>query len=103
MAWRILFGLLCIANVLLVYSLIWGDHGVLRYAELNEFQEGLEQKVAEVEDRNVELSRRIRLLKNDPAYQRKVIRTEMRFVRSNEILYLLDDDALQSTPDGPED
>jgi cell division protein FtsB len=103
MAWRILFLFLCIVNALLIYTLIWGEHGVLRYVSLTEYNKELEQEVAAVKDRNVELSRRIRMLKNDSAYQKKVIRTEMRFVRSNEILYLMDGNAHQSIPDGPEE
>lgn len=88
MLWRLVFCLLVGLNLFLGVQFIWGESGLLEYFHLRDLQQELSARLDRIERENVRLSREIRLLKNDPVYQEKTVRTQMRFVRPGEILYL---------------
>ena len=89
MAWQRMFvGLSLVINVILLYSLIWGGQGLRAYRNLKEQHQMLEAKIKELDDKNIALSREIRLLQSDEQYQEKVIRKRFNFVKDNEILYI---------------
>ncbi len=77
-----------ILNIVVVYSLVWGQQGVLAYKELTSLNQKLEHTIAELDEKNVLLSQEIRLLQTDEKYIEKVIRKRLNFVRSNEIIYI---------------
>ena len=89
MAWqRVAIGISLIINVILAYSLVWGDQGLRAYRNLKEQHEELESRIKELDKRTVALSREIRLLQSDEKYQEKIIRDRFNFVKDNEILYV---------------
>ncbi len=89
MTWRpMLLGVSVLLNLVLVYSLIWGENGAFEYKLLKEQCGALETKIQEYDEKNLALSKEIRLLQSDEKYQEKMIRTRLNFVRDNEILYI---------------
>lgn len=75
-------------NLVLAYSLIWGEQGLKAYRNLKEQHYILEARIKELDSKNIALSREIRLLQTDEEYQEKVIRKRFNFVKDNEILYI---------------
>lgn len=75
-------------NMVLLYTLIWGERGVIAYKELRIRCDALEERIRQAGDNNLELSKEIRLLQSDEKYIEKIIRNRLNFVRSNEILYI---------------
>lgn len=89
MAWqRIFIGVSLAINVVLAYSLIWGSQGLSAYRNLKEQHAVLDARLKELDEKNIALSREIRLLQSDEKYQEKIIRKRFNFVKDNEILYL---------------
>lgn len=88
MLWRSVLIAILLFNGLLLFQLIWGHNGLLRYLELRGTQDRLQRQVTAVQKENVRLSREIRLLKESPAYLEKVIRSEMHYVQPGEVVYL---------------
>ncbi len=87
--WRpLLLAASILLNLILMYSLIWGDTGAFEYKLLKEQCLTLEAKIRDYDEKNLALSREIRLLQSDEKYQEKMIRTRLNFVRDNEILYI---------------
>lgn len=88
MARRILLGLLIAVNVVLLFRLIWSDHGVIAFMNMRNRSMKLENQLREVDGKSLELSNEIRRLKTDRAYQEMVIRDRMNYVKENEVLYI---------------
>jgi cell division protein FtsB len=89
MLWqRIFIGFSLAINLVLIYSLIWGDQGFDAYRILKEQHQLLEERMQDLDAMNIALSREIRLLQSDEKYQEKVIRNRFNFVKDNEILYI---------------
>ena len=89
MTWqRVFFGLSLVINGILLYGLIWGGQGLRAYRNLKEQHYLLEMRIQELDERNIALSKEIRLLQSDEKYQEKVIRQRFNFVKNNEILYI---------------
>ena len=91
MARRILLGVLVFVNVVLLFRLIWSEHGVIAYMNMRNRSVKLESQLREVDARSLELSKEIRRLKSDRAYQEKVIRERMNYIKENEVLYIFSD------------
>lgn len=91
MARRILLGVLIAVNVVLLFRLIWSDHGVIAYMNMRNRSVKLENQLRDVDARSLELSNEIRRLKTDRAYQEMVIRERMNYVKENEVLYIFSD------------
>jgi cell division protein FtsB len=89
--WRtvILVVLACI-NLVLFGRMVWGPTGLLEYRELKQQYAAMDRQVADLDARNMALSREIRLLQADSQYVEKVIRQRLHYVRDNEVLYLFD-------------
>ncbi len=85
---RFLLGLLVLINLVLLIRLGFSEQGVFGYLELDEKVQELEHKIEVADNRTIELSLEIRRLKSDRAYQEKVIRSRMNYVKENELLYI---------------
>lgn len=96
----ILIALLLFINLFLVFRLIWSDQGVFAYLELKGRYELLQSKIDAVDEESLDLSQEIRRLKSDPAYQEKIIRERMNFVKKDEILYIFPDGTANARGDG---
>ncbi|MGE4264226.1 MAG: septum formation initiator family protein [Desulfovibrio sp.] len=91
MAKRILLGVLIAVNFVLLFRLIWSDHGVIAYMNMRNRSVMLEDQLREVDAKSLELSNEIRRLKMDRAYQEMVIRDRMNYVKEKEVLYIFSD------------
>jgi cell division protein FtsB len=91
MARRILLGTLIAVNVVLFFRLIWSEHGIIAYMNMRNRSVKLESQLRDVDARSLELSKEIRRLKTDRAYQEKVIRDRMNYIKENEVLYIFSD------------
>ncbi|WP_320175721.1 septum formation initiator family protein [Maridesulfovibrio sp.] len=85
---RVLLGLLVVINLVLLIRLGMSEQGFFGYVELDDKVQELERKIEAADNRTLELSREIRRLKTDRAYQEKVIRSRMNYVKDNEVLYI---------------
>ncbi len=93
MFWRrVLLAVSIGLNVLLLYSLIWGQDGAFAYTELRNEYVTLGKKIQDLDEQNHGLTKEIRLLRTDSSYLEKMIRTRLNLVRDNEILYTFPDD-----------
>ena len=75
-------------NCILLFNLIWSDNGVFAFFELKARHKQLEQKLATVNNETLDLSQEIRWLKSDNAYIEKVVRSQLNYLKDNEIVYV---------------
>ncbi|MFO7801314.1 MAG: septum formation initiator family protein [Desulfovermiculus sp.] len=85
---KVMLIILLAVNVLLVWAILFGEKGLGTYRQQQAVLEKMQAELRQVREDNVELSRKIRLLKNDKAYLEQRVRTRLHYVRSNEIMYL---------------
>ena len=85
---RFLLGLFVVINVVLLMRLLFSEQGFFGYRELDAKVQELQHKIESADKRTLELSREIRRLKSDRAYQEKVIRSRMNYVKNDELLYI---------------
>ena len=85
---RFIIGLLIVLNLFLAYKLLGGEQGLFGYQDLKGDYERLEEKIAELDRKNLQLSEEIRLLQSDRRYIEKIIREKMHYVKENELLYM---------------
>lgn len=86
---RIILILILILNCILLYQFIWGKNSLNHYLELKDRKRELKTNVESIQQENLELSRQIRNLNNNSEYLKKVIRSKMNLLRSNEVIYLV--------------
>jgi cell division protein FtsB len=85
---RLVLAALVLLNVFLAYRLFLGDNGIRTYLEIKNKHAEMEEAVSAAEDRSMELSREIRMLKSDDEYLADTIRKRMNYVKDGELLYL---------------
>lgn len=88
---RVLLAVLVVANLVLLYRIIFSDQGMFAYMDLQQRYERLETRLEETERTSLELSREIRRLKEDPVYQERVVRERLNYVGEDEVLYIFPD------------
>lgn len=93
---RLLWIVLFFLNLFLLYQILWGNTGFMNYEDLKSRHQALETKLRDLEKRSMALSEEIRWLKSDRSYIERTIRNEMNFLKDNEILYLLSENATVS-------
>lgn len=89
MAYRHL--LLCasiLLNLLLLWALVWGDDGVVAYRALKNELAELSGRADILAEKNLQLSREIKLLESDKKYIEQMIRKRLNFIKENEIWYV---------------
>ena len=89
---RLVLGGSVALNMVLLFSLVWGQQGIIEYKRLYEQCKTLEERIAGIEEQNISLSREIRLLQSDEKYVEKMIRNRLHFIRDNEIRYIFPDE-----------
>ncbi len=67
---------------------MWGDRGIQPYRQQQQVLEEAESRLGQVREDNIELSRKVRLLKNNKAYLEQMIRTRLHYVQNNEVMYI---------------
>jgi cell division protein FtsB/cell division protein DivIC len=94
MIWRrFLLTSLIFFNIFLLYNLIWSDNGIFAYLELKTRHEQLKSRLNATNDKSLDLSQEIRWLKTDRAFTEKMVRSQMNYLKDNEILYQFSKDA----------
>ncbi|MFO8031840.1 MAG: septum formation initiator family protein [Desulfohalobiaceae bacterium] len=88
---RIGFFLLLGLNLFMAYNFFLGQNGLQDYLQRKELKRELQQELEQTEDKNMQLSQKIRLLQNDTLYLEKVVRSELHFVQESEVLYVVSD------------
>lgn len=99
----LIVALLLLINLLLMFRLIWSDQGVFAYLELKSRYETLQAKIDSVDSDSLDLSQEIRRLKSDKAYQEKIVRERMNFVKKDEILYIFPDETANPSGEGADE
>ncbi|CCH47552.1 FtsB family cell division protein [Pseudodesulfovibrio piezophilus] len=99
----LIVALLLLINLLLLFRLIWSDQGVFAYWELKNRYETLQVNINDVDKQSLDLSQEIRRLKSDKAYQEKVVRERMNFVKKDEVLYIFPDEAVNPGGEGADE
>ena len=82
------FFVLCF--IYLTISLLFGDNGLLRYAELTRTKKGLEKQLIEINKQNEQIKTQIKLFKEDPFYREKFGREEFGLARPDEYIFQYD-------------
>ncbi|MBI9080638.1 MAG: septum formation initiator family protein [Pseudodesulfovibrio sp.] len=99
----VLVALFVIINLFLLFRLIWSDQGVFAYLELKSRYEVLQSRIDTVDSDNLDMSQEIRRLKSDKAYQEKIVRERMNFVKQDEILYIFPDESAKTRGEGTDE
>ena len=90
---RVILGGLIALNLFLFYKVFFSPTGYSLYNQQSESIEELKVKIEVLDRENQQLSRQVLLLRSDQDYLEKMVRTQMKFVKSNEILYVFTDNA----------
>lgn len=88
MYFRVILILLFAVNILLAWGILWGERGIQPYRQQQQALEEVETRLGQVREDNIELSRKVRLLKNNTAYLEQMIRTRLHYVQKNEVIYI---------------
>jgi cell division protein FtsB len=88
MAKKVLLGVLIFVNLFLLFRLVWSEHGIFAYMNMRKRAARLESELLDIDAKSLELSKEIRRLKSDRAYQEMIIRERMNYVKENEVLYI---------------
>lgn len=75
-------------DIALFGKMVWGPGGIVEYRDLKRQYTALQNEIAELDAKNMALSRDIRLLQTDNKYVEKMVRQKLRYLRDNEIVYL---------------
>lgn len=85
---HLLLGASVVLNLLLLWALIWGGQGVVAYKALRRELDHLSARAEALSEKNVRLSREIKLLESDDGYIEKMIRKRLNFIKENEVWYI---------------
>jgi cell division protein FtsB len=76
---------------LLLFTLLFGEMGLFRFARVSNHHEQLTQDIAAIETENAALSREIANLKHDPLTIETIARERLGMGRQGEIVYRFED------------
>ncbi len=80
----------CLAFIL--FFTVFGDKGLLRIIELKQDKNKVEARLADCRSDNEKVKREIVALKSDRRYLESIARKDFGLVRSNEVIYLFQQD-----------
>ena len=86
-----LFITLGLINFTVFFFMIWGQNGLLAFQDLKSQLGSLQKTKVELDTQKLKLSHEIRLLRTDQAYQEKMIRQKLRYIRDNELVDIFDE------------
>lgn len=86
--WIVLNGALVAA---LIGGTFFGSGGVVRHEKLSDELRRVRELNSDLERENVRLKREVEALRHDPEYVQRVIRDELGWVRSDEMVFLFPD------------
>ncbi|MDR2400696.1 MAG: septum formation initiator family protein [Deferribacteraceae bacterium] len=79
--------------VLLLFYLIFGHNGIVKYNEMLSVQRSYESEIQKLDEKIAYLQRELELIKQDNAYLEYVIKRELGLQKSDEDQYILVDNA----------
>lgn len=90
---HLLLGASFLLNLVLLWALVWGGQSLGLYKELKQEFEALSKRTADLSEKNLRLSREIKLLESDNKYLEQVIRKRLNYIKENEIWYIFPEDS----------
>jgi cell division protein FtsB len=86
---RIATGGVAVLTVMLLLHVVFGDNGMLVYANKRNEHQKLEDELKSLREENERLNGRIKALHTDPATIEKEAREQLKYVRKGEVIYTL--------------
>lgn len=83
-----MLGASVLLNLTLLWALIWGEQGLVAYRSLRGELSALAERNQALGEKNIQLSREIKLLESDNKYIEQMIRKRLNFIKENEIWYI---------------
>ncbi len=84
--WAIIV-LLVLAGLGMLWSLIMGEMGAVKYFRMRAQENALRTEIAHLKEDNLRLMQEVRSLKHDPAYIERIARDKMGLARPGEVVY----------------
>ena len=88
---KIVLGLLLIATLYGLWSLVVGEMGVIKYYRMRAQERSLRAEIGHLKQDNLRLIQEVRALKNDPAYLERLARDTIGLARPGEVVYYYGD------------
>lgn len=88
---RLLLAASVILNIVLFWALVWGEQGLVAYRSLKGELDALQARAELLSEKNITLSREIKLLESDDKYIEQMIRKRLNFIKENEVWYIFPD------------
>ncbi|GAB6886678.1 hypothetical protein JCM13304A_01760 [Desulfothermus okinawensis JCM 13304] len=79
---------LLILNLFLLYRIIFSPMGIPNLLKLKNIRAEYRKKIKKLHLQNIELSRKIQLIKNNSEFQEKIIRQKLHLGKKGELLYI---------------
>jgi cell division protein FtsB len=86
---RIATGGVALLTVMLLVHVVFGDNGMLVYANKRSEYQKLEQELKSLQEENERLNGRIKALRTDPATIEKEAREQLKYARPGEVIYTM--------------
>jgi cell division protein FtsB len=83
--------LLVLAGLALLWSLIMGEMGAVKYFRMRARENSLRTDIAHLKQDNLRLMQEVRSLKQDPAYLERLARDKIGLARPGEVVYYYGD------------
>ncbi len=80
-----------VVGVLLLFYLIFGHNGFIKYHEMSAVQKSYEEELSRMDERIAYMQRELDLIKKDNAYLEYVIRRELGLQKPDEDQYIVTD------------
>jgi cell division protein FtsB len=88
---RLIFFTLTLLGILyIIFHIIFGDMGLIRYLELRKTKAGLETQVKEIEQDNARLRAQLKSIKEDPFIKEKHAREDYGLAKPDELIFQYD-------------
>jgi cell division protein FtsB len=84
-------GLSAVAGLGLLWSLIMGEMGAVKYFRMRSRENALRTDIAHLKQDNLRLMQEVRSLKQDPAYLERLARDKIGLARPGEVVYYYGD------------
>lgn len=83
----------------LVFFLVFGHNGILKYQELSKIREKYETKIADTDKKVQNLTNELNLVRKDVSYLETLIKKDLNMKRPDEDVYILEHKQEQPKPD----
>ena len=87
----LVIGLLVLAGLGMLWSLMMGEMGAVKYFRMRARENALRADIAHLKQDNLRLMKEVRSLKQDPAYLERLARDKIGLARPGEVVYYYGD------------